>query len=76
MCVVRNLTIILINSNNSSPLTKLDVFGIISSTNWSKEIPYKVSSKLILPFPGIAELCDSKNKKSLANAPYVVGSLR
>ena len=44
------------------PIYVLETAGNISSTNWSKEIPYKVLSKLILPFPGIDELCDNKNK--------------
>ena len=60
--VKRNLTIKFISSKSSSPLTKLDVFGSISSTNWFKLIPYKVSSKLMIPLPGIFELWDNKNK--------------
>jgi len=51
-CVIKNLTIILINSSNSSPLTIEDVFGSISSTILSLDIPYKVLFKSIFVLLG------------------------
>ena len=69
VCVIRNLTIKFTNSNNSSPRTKLDVLGIISSTNFSSDIPYNVSAKLIFCLPGMALDYDNKNNLSPPKAP-------
>jgi hypothetical protein len=65
----------LIYASSGSLTTKDDVLGIISSANFSADIPYKVLSKLIFPLPGICDLCESKNKLSLPRAPYVVSLL-